>query len=270
MNTAAVTPILSASEVSFCVGKKTLVEQVSADILPGTFTAIIGPNGAGKTTFLTLIDGDNPPSAGQVYLAGTALAAIDRLELAQTRAVLPQLGHIPFAIKVRDIVALGREPYRYGRYQCHNDDIITDCLAQTDVAHLTHSHYKTLSGGEQHRVQIARTLAQIYHQPEADLSGKILFLDEPTNHLDIRHQYALMQRLKALQQRGLTVIAVMHDLSLTLQFAEHIILLNGGRKVGDFTPDSLVESDALSDVYQMTMQIKWDDEAGRYVLIPWL
>ncbi len=262
------TPLLVGNNLSLRVGDNCLIDDISLSLTAGTFTAIIGPNGAGKTTLLTLIDGDVNPDSGRVLLAGKPLSDIDRLTLAQRRAVLPQLGTVPFAVKVHDIVALGREPYRYGAHQRHNAEIIATCLAQTDVTHLAEQSYKTLSGGEQHRVQIARTLAQIYHQPDADLSGKILFLDEPTNHLDIRHQYVLMHLLTDLQQRGLTVIAVMNDLSLTLQFAEHIILLNSGRKVGDFTPDSLVDSNALSEVYQMDMRIKWDSEAARYVLTP--
>lgn len=260
--------MLIGENLTYQAGNVTLIDGVDIHVEKGCFTAIIGPNGAGKTTLLNVIDGDAKPCVGRVTIAGQSLEVLDTLTLAQMRAVLPQLGHVPFAIKAYDIVALGREPYRQGSYQRHNQEVIAQCLRQMDIAHLAEHPYATLSGGEQHRVQIARTLAQIYHQSDADLSGKLLFLDEPTNHLDIRHQYTLMKLLKAQQQKGLTVVAVMHDLSLTLQFADQIVLLNSGRKVGAFTPDGLVESDALSDVYQMEMTIKWDSEFERYLLLP--
>lgn len=260
--------ILTGKHLSFYAGHKALLKNIDVGIEAGTFTAIIGPNGAGKTTLLTIIDGDNKPNTGSVTFNQQALVSIDRLELAKQRAVLPQLGQVPFAIIAKDIISLGREPYRYTHLQQYNEEVIQNCLTQMGITDLAHNPYATLSGGEQHRVQIARTLAQIYHQPNADLSGKILFLDEPTNHLDIHHQYSLMYLLKQLQQQGLTVIAVMHDLALTLQFAEHIILLRQGQKVGHYSPHTLVQSNDLSDVYEMDMKIRWDKEEQRYILLP--
>lgn len=260
--------LLQGQNLTFSIADKCLIDNVDISIEQGSFTAIAGPNGAGKTTLLNLLDGDVTPTLGNVVFGGQPIADIDRLALAQQRAVLPQLGTVPFAIKVHDIVSLGREPYRYHVNQRYNHAVIEQCLAETDITHLAEHHYHTLSGGEQHRVQIARTLAQIHQAEDCDLSGKILFLDEPTNHLDIRHQYRLMQGLKTLQQRGLTLIAVMHDLSLTLQFAEQILLLNQGQKVGTYTPQELVDSNDLSHVYQMTMRVRWDDEWGRFLIAP--
>lgn len=260
--------LLQGDNLCFAVGNQYLMKDVSLAVEPGSFTAVIGPNGAGKTTLLNLLDGDQVPTTGSVVIGGEDLYGVERLELARQRAVLPQLGNLPFAVKVRDIVALGREPYRYHANKRYDGEVISYCLATTDITHLADNYYSTLSGGEQHRVQIARTLAQIHHKKDADLTNKILFLDEPTNHLDIRHQYLLMANLKQQQSKGLTVIAVMHDLSLTLQYAEQIILLNKGQKIGDYTPQKLVESNDLSEVYGMDMRLRWDDEWQRYILAP--
>ncbi len=260
--------ILQAENISFSIGKKQLLHKIDIAVKQASFTAIIGPNGAGKTTLLNLLNGDTNPTIGNVIFQQQKLTDINRFALAQQRAILPQLTNIPFAIKVKDIVALGREPYRYEKYHQYNDAVIAQCLIQTDIQHLAEHYYNILSGGEQHRVQIARTLAQIYHTPDADLSEKILFLDEPTNHLDIRHQYHLMENMKTQQAKGLTIIAVMHDLSLALQYAEQIILLNQGQKVGSFIPKELVDSNALSEVYKMDMQIRWDNEWERYIIAP--
>ncbi len=262
--------ILQGEDLTFSINNKQLINKVTITVFQGSFTAIIGPNGAGKTTLLNLLDGDITPTSGQVTFHGTALQTINRLMLARQRAVLPQLGSVPFAVKVHDIVALGREPYRYHANQQYNREVIDYCLMETDIAHLAEHHYNTLSGGEQHRVQIARTLAQIHYRKDADLSEKILFLDEPTNHLDIRHQYRLMENLKQQQAKGLTIIAVMHDLSLTLQYAEQIVLLNQGNKVGSYSPRELVNSQDLSGVYEMDMRIRWDKAWQRFMIAPML
>lgn len=260
--------IVSANCVSVVIKDKGLINDVSLTITEGDFTAIIGPNGAGKTTLFNVLNGDITPSSGSVMFKNQPLNDMEYLPLAQARAVLPQLSHIPFAIRVIDVVDLGREPYRFSVRNTHNTSIVQLCMRHMDIEHLANHYYATLSGGEQHRVQIARTLAQIYHHENDRLSGKVLFLDEPTNHLDIRHQYELMACLKQLQKKGLTIVAVMHDLSLTLQFANHICLLNQGRMFGKYSSKSLVDSDDLSKVYNMFMQIKWDADAGRYLIIP--
>ncbi|MDP8161786.1 ATP-binding cassette domain-containing protein [Pasteurella skyensis] len=262
------TPILTAENISFKVKGRNLIDHLNINIIQGSFNAIIGPNGAGKTTCLNLINGDLNPHTGVILLNGKNLRTTDRLKLAQKRAVLPQLIHIPFTIKAKDIVDLGREPYRYQYSKKQHQRVILDCLEKMDIMDLSEHDYATLSGGEQHRVQIARTLAQIYAYPDEDLTGKILFLDEPTNHLDIHHQYNLMYLLKGLQQKGLTIIAVMHDLSLTLQFSDYIVLLDRGKKVGAFTPDELVSSNALSEVYKMKVNILWNEQFQRYLFLP--
>ncbi len=260
--------ILQASQLSFCVRDKQLLHDINFFAEAGQFTAIIGPNGAGKTTLLNLLDGDNTPSRGTVIFNNTPIRDIDRLTLAQKRAVLPQLSHIPFSVKVRDIVALGREPYRGGPSAKYNQQIIEQSLSQLDMLDFAENHYTTLSGGEQHRVQMARTLAQITDSPDAQLDEKILFLDEPTNHLDIRHQYQLMEMIKQLQKRGLTVISVMHDLALTLQYADNITLLKKGRLVGNYAPKALVDSGDLSKTYEIDMQVFLEPDTQRYVVIP--
>lgn len=260
--------ILKGKALSFIINHHVLNDKIDLSVSAGSFTAIVGPNGAGKTTLLNLLDGDVTPTLGNVVFDGKSLTEIDRLALAQQRAVLPQLGSVPFAIKAFEIVTMGREPYRYQKEQQHNSDVVNHCLQEMDITHLAKQHYNTLSGGERHRVQIARTLAQIYHRLDADLGGKVLFLDEPTNHLDIHHQYRLMKILKNLQQRGLTIIAVMHDLSLTLQYAEHILLLNQGKKVGSYSAQELVDSNDLSTVYKMDMRVRWDRQWQRYILAP--
>lgn len=267
------TPIILGQQLSVKIGKKStryLLNNVSVEIQAGQFTTIMGANGAGKTTLLNLLNGDNTPQEGKVLFKEQVIQKIDRLALAQQRAVLPQLDHVPFAISVEQIIEMGREPYRYTTDEIDNQAIIKQIIEWMQLAHLVEQNYGLLSGGEQHRVQIARTLAQICRNKTFDLRGQVLFLDEPTNHLDIRHQYALMNLLKLLQSKGLTIVVVIHDINLSLQFSDQIILLKDGLLMGQYTPKSLVAYDDLSRAYDIDIHIGWHDRFKRYLIAPHL
>ncbi|WP_432784939.1 Hemin import ATP-binding protein HmuV [Oligella sp. MSHR50489EDL] len=263
--------ILVGQSLSVMVGHKrqrTLLDRVSVAIEQGQFTAIMGANGAGKTTLLNLLNGDNIPQSGQVLFKQQVLQQIDRLALARQRAVLPQLDHVPFAITAAEIIGMGREPFRHTMYEADNTPIVQQIVDRMALAPFLDSSYNSLSGGEQHRVQIARTLAQVCPNRQFDLHGQVLFLDEPTNHLDIRHQYALMYLLKELQAKGLTIVVVMHDINLSLQFSDQIILLKNGVLMGQYTPDSLVGSEDLSRAYDIHIQTSWHESFKRYLIAP--
>lgn len=259
---------LCAQGIVCRIGRKTLLEEIDLSIGDGRFTVIIGPNGAGKSTLIKALTGDITPQAGSIHYQGKILSAHSIQSLARTRAVLPQIQALPFALPVHDVVALGREPW-HGRPEARYDAaVIQNCLELLGIEHLAHHNYQTLSGGEQHRAQIARALAQVLAVPDIDLHGKTLFLDEPTNHLDIRHQYQLMHSLQALKQRGMTLIAVMHDLDLTLQNADHIVLLHNGRKLGDYDATSLIASGDLERAYHIRIRHYRPDDLGRTLLAP--
>ena len=269
------TPHLEARGLTLQRGGKTLIDQLDLTIACGSYTAIIGPNGAGKTTRIKLLCGDYHPQHGAITYDDKPLAAYSPLSLARKRAVLPQSQELPFALSVAEVVALGREPWhgsaaaRHDRAAARHDRaVIRHCLQTLTIDHLADHTWQTLSGGEQHRSHIARTLAQIHEQPAGDLSGKTLYLDEPTNHLDIRHQYQLMHELQRLKARGLTIIAVMHDLDLALQNADHIILLAEGKKLGDHTPQSLSASGDLERAYHIPIRHYRLPDSDRILFAP--
>lgn len=265
------TPIISAQNLGVQAGMKhprSLLRDVSISIPAGQLTTIMGPNGAGKTTLLNLLNGDNRPDTGLVLFKQKALADINRLALAKQRAVLPQLDHVPFAISVMQIIKMGREPYRDTASRHDNASVIRQIIEWMELEDMLERNYSSLSGGEQHRVQIARTLAQVCRDSDFNLQGQVLFLDEPTNHLDIRHQYALMLLLKQLQAKGLTIIVVIHDINLSLQFSDQIILLKNGLLMGQYTPEQLVQCNALSHAYDINIRAAWHDKFERYLIAP--
>lgn len=260
--------ILSARNVSVEKSGKKIIDAISLEVQAGSFTAIIGPNGAGKTTLLDAISMADASNGGQVALLGRAISEYRLLECARQRAVLPQLLNVPFAIKAKEVAQMGREPYHHEPEKQHDEAVLQQCLQWLDSETISEQNYQTLSGGEQQRIQIIRVLAQIIPTLELNLDNKLVLLDEPTNHLDIRHQHRLMHCLKFLQKKGLSIVAVMHDITLSLKFAEHIVVLNQGNKVGDFSPAQLVANDVLSTVYGIDMPIVFNEKLQTYLVAP--
>lgn len=262
--------MIEVSGLAYCAPRSTkrLLELESLRLEVGGFHAFLGPNGAGKSTLLRCLCGEIRDFSGTVTFAGENILTYHLARLARQRAVLPQLTTLPFAMPVRDIVAFGRDVYHRDTPSQHNDAVVEQVMTWLDITSLAEKNYQQLSGGEQHRVQIARTLAQVIAAPDASLAGQVLFLDEPTNHLDIRHQYTLMALLSTLRARGLSIVCVLHDIALALNYADTLLLLQDGMALGHFTPMTLVNDGALNRTYGLDLQAHWSEYYRRYVVMP--
>ncbi|WP_118949715.1 heme ABC transporter ATP-binding protein [Taibaiella helva] len=220
--------MLQVNHISYQVQGRPLLTEVSAAIRPGALTALMGSNGAGKSTLLKLISGALQPSAGHITWQGKAMKDWDQRALARTRAVLRQQYSVQLPFSVFDIIAMGRYPHFRSKLteQCRN--VIAKVAAYTGTEQLLNRNYLTLSGGEQQRVQLARVLAQVWDTPS---DQKLVLLDEPVSALDIQYQHQLLALVKGLTQAQFTVIAVLHDLNLAMQYADDVLLLKAGRTV---------------------------------------
>lgn len=199
----------------------------------GECLAIIGPNGSGKSTLLRAI-GQQWRGAGEgIQLLGRPLSAWSRHQRARRVAILAQNDSPDLRLSLEDYVALGRLPYgREVSPQAHQR-IITDAISDIGLQHLRTRALGGLSGGERQRAALARVLAQ---------TPELVLLDEPTNHLDPPGRVALLSLVK---RRGITAIAVLHDLSLVSTFADRVLLLSQGRAVTWDIPDRVLVSDYL-------------------------
>ncbi len=215
--------MIAAHGLTVRKSNRLLLDAVEFEAAPGTLTAIVGPNGAGKSTLLKVLSGDLAPDSGKVHILDRSLSSWPRKELARRRAVLPQSSSLTFAFRVRDVVRLGRLPF--GVNPC-DADLVQSCLAEVGLMDRAAELYPNLSGGEQKRVQYARILAQIHDAKESG-SG-VLLLDEPTANLDPAHGLAVLAHARELARRGLTVVAVVHDINLATPFTDRFVaLLNG-------------------------------------------
>lgn len=245
--------MFQVQNLSLTIRQKTLVNVPALSLKPHAFTALIGPNGAGKTTFLNLLAGDLTSTQGSITLDGKPIEhyAID--ELAIKRSVLPQSEHIPFAIKSRAILLMGVMPFNIAFNHPAVLKLLTNISQILEIEALLDSPYQTLSGGEQHRVQIGRVLMQTLFEinEKPPLHERVLLLDEPFNHLDLYHQQQLLRYFKALTKEGLTIICVMHDINHALQIADELVLLKKGTLQGCHTPEALWHSQKLHELFEV-------------------
>ncbi len=252
---------LAAHAVSFHADRRALVDAVSIAVRPGEMIALLGPNGAGKSTLLKLLAGDVAPTTGQVTMADVPLARLRAGPLACRRAVLRQDLTLPFAFTAAEVVRMGRLPHRRTSDEGSDTRIVAEALAAVDAAHLAHRLYPTLSGGEQQRVQLARALAQLWH---ADDTTRYLLLDEPTSSLDLAHQHHALSVVRTFaRDRGIGVLAILHDVALASRHADRFALLRAGRLMAEGTVDEIVRSDHLAACFDMDFRTVDLGTAGR-------
>lgn len=221
-------PLLEADNVAIAYGRHKPVDQVSLALGAGEVMVIVGPNGAGKTTLMKLLTGEIAPAEGAIRLDGELLAAIPAWKLAAQRAVMAQASRLAFPFSVAEVVRIGIDSVGRALPRGERERIIAEALAAADIGHLAGRSYQTLSGGEQQRVQFARTFAQL-KAGRRSTDRQVLFLDEPVANLDLSHQIGLMQSAARLAREGVGIIAVLHDLNLAATFADRVAVMNRGR-----------------------------------------
>lgn len=214
--------MIHIQNLSLSFGSKPILKDLNIQIEEGGFYAIMGANGCGKTTMLKCIANLLKPSKGSVSIEGTDVRQFSARELAQRIAFVRQYAQPDFEFSAFETVLMGRNPYqRHLQNESQKDwDIVERCLRQTNTWHLRFALPSEMSGGELQRVMIARALAQ---------ETPILLLDEPTSNLDIAHQFEIMELLKSIgNEQHKTILIVIHDLNLALQYCPQAILLNKG------------------------------------------
>jgi len=231
------------SGLSLAYGRRTVLHGVDLEVAAGERVCIIGPNGAGKSSLLRCLTGLAPTAPGMVRIDGVPLAEMSRDRLARTVAVVPGQVALPFAMRVEEVVALGRIPHEHRLSGPRLADVVAvdAAIERAGIGHLRGRDARELSLGERQLVLIAMALAQ---------QGRLLILDEPTVHLDLRHQLEIMQLLVDLNEReGLTVFAVLHDLALAAAMFPRIVLVAGGTIVADGPAACVLTPERIRDVY---------------------
>jgi iron complex transport system ATP-binding protein len=259
--------LVCARGLGFTTGGKALVRDATLDLVPGTTTILIGPNGAGKSTLLKLMTGEVRASAGDVAIDGETLTAIPAWRLACQRAVMAQHARLAFPFSVYEVASLGVDGVGRAMPRPRRDALVGECLAAAGVLDLAGRQYQTLSGGEQQRVQFARTLCQI----EAGRSiapRQALFLDEPIASLDLCHQLALLDMARAIAARGVAVLIVLHDLNLAVTYADHLVVMDQGQIIAQGAPAKTLDDALLRQVFKVDLSLSRAPAPGLPFLLP--
>jgi iron complex transport system ATP-binding protein len=246
--------MLSASDITFSVGNRPLISNISVSFAPAKLHLIIGPNGAGKSTLIKVLARLLHPQTGRVEYDGVDVARTSEAELAKRRAVLSQAVEVAFPLSVREVVMMGRYPHFGGRPRPADEKIVDEVMGHFDVTEFRDRDYQTLSGGERQRVNFARVLAQLWRDSAVrDSSCRYLFLDEPLTFLDIRHQIDFLKKIRAFAVASDAItVGVVHDLNLAARFADHLVVLNEGRVVANGTAADVLTAELIQDVFQVT------------------
>ncbi|MCO1656471.1 ABC transporter ATP-binding protein [Pseudonocardia sp. S2-4] len=229
---------LAVEDLHVTLSGRAVVSGVTVLAGPGEIVGLVGPNGSGKSTVLRTVYRHLRPHAGRVLVDDRDVRELAASEAARHVAALPQERGADFELRVREVVAMGRTPYKraFAGEDATDRQIIATALEQVGMTGAAGRGFATLSGGERQRVLLARAFAQ---QPD------VLVLDEPTNHLDVRHQVEL---LALLRRHRRTALVALHDLNAAASVCDRLHVLSAGSVVASGAPRDVLTAELLADV----------------------
>ncbi len=255
--------MIQAKNITYKIGSKTILDDISVNFAPGKINLILGPNGAGKSTLVKVICNQLKPQEGTVFYEEKNIRNTSVAELAKVRAVLSQNTELAFPLKVKEVVMMGRYPHFSVNPTAKDEIAIEEAMQFFDVEAMADRDYLTLSGGEKQRVHFARVVSQIWYPSEN--GSRYLVLDEPLTFLDVHYQFQFMHKLRELlKQEDLVIVGVVHDLNLAAKFADHLVLLNHGQLLAAGTRTEVLTKENMKTAYRLEPVIH-TDERGMYL-----
>ena len=251
--------MLEVKNLSFAYSKngRRILDGVSFHLEQGQFMAVLGNNGAGKSTLIKCIDRINPVTGGSVLIDGERVGAMQRRQLAQSVAYVPQNTQ-PAHTMVFDAVLLGRKPYIKWGVTAENERIVAETLEMLNLKQLESRYLDELSGGELQKTMLARALVQ---QP------KYLLLDEPTSSLDPNNQHEMLHVIRDIaQEKNIGVAIVIHDLNLAMRHCDRFLFIKDA-KVFSFGGVETVTPETIETVYDLRVDII--EHKGIRVIVPY-
>lgn len=239
--------MITANNLSKVYGAKTVLSNVSTQFPAERLTSLIGPNGAGKTTLLMMIARLLEPSHGDILIEGSRASEIRIGDYAKRVATLRQSPDFNLRLTVEELVAFGRFPYSRGVLTANDHRAIDEAIAFLTLEPLRRAYLDELSGGQRQMAFLAMTIAQ---------QTQCLLLDEPLNNLDIKHAVQIMRALRRLcDERGRTVILVVHDINFAASYSDHIVAMKGGEVYCAGPVAKVVTEERLRKLYGLDFEI---------------
>ncbi|UTH13977.1 ABC transporter ATP-binding protein [Macrococcus equipercicus] len=252
---------LQGNHITVSYDDHDIIKDLSVDIADHKITSIIGPNGCGKSTLLKALARIINVKNGQVLLDGVNIHTSSTKEVARKIAILPQSPAVADGLTVSELVSYGRFPYQkgFGRLTKEDKEMIDWALHATGTYEFRNRPVNGLSGGQRQRVWIAMALAQ---------ETEIIFLDEPTTYLDISHQLEILELVQSLnEERGTTIIMVLHDINQAIRFSDHIIAMKKGRIVTQGATTDVLTHAVLEEVFNINAELSTDPRTGKPMFV---
>jgi iron complex transport system ATP-binding protein len=224
---------------------KKVLEDISLGIFQGKFISLLGPNGSGKTTLLKTMSRLLEPLQGAVYLGGDDIKKLKQAEVARRQALVLSSRPRQSMMTAFELAALGRHPHTgfLGSLNPQDERKTMKALKMVDAAHLAHRYIDQLSDGERQKVMLAMALAQ---------EPGVILLDEPTVHLDLRHRLEVMSILQKLcRQRGITVVASLHDVDLASRLSDEVLMVRQGQVMAWGPPEQVLTEQSVARLYSL-------------------
>jgi iron complex transport system ATP-binding protein len=237
-----------------------VVTDLSLEVPAGQVTAVVGPNGSGKSTLLRGMSRLLAPRTGRVLLDGADIHRLPAKQLARRLGVLPQGPVTPEGITAAELVSRGRHPHRglFTRFSTYDERAVGAALDAVGMTEYGDRPVDALSGGQRQRVWIAMVLAQ---------GTPYLLLDEPTTYLDLAHAVDVMEVVhSSAHNGGRTVVAVLHDLTLAAQYADHLVVMDAGVVADAGRPAEVLTEELLADVFGLRARVI--EVGGAPVVVP--
>lgn len=239
--------MFKGKELTYTWKEIPLLKGINLHISSGELLMIVGPNGAGKSTLIKLLTDEIKDGVQDIDFKKKKLNQWKLQDLILHRAKFSQHHSIDIPFSVKEVVMMGRYPYF--KHQPHKIDhtLVDRMIENFDLHHLAQSPYNILSGGEKQRAHLARTFVQLENEEQQ----KLLFLDEPLNNLDVKYQFKLMDFLKKWTQNGHSVLMVAHDLNLTAQYADNVLLMKKGAALAYGPMSQVIQAPILTEAYEI-------------------
>lgn len=251
--------LLSIEGLSMEFGGFRALDGIDLHMGSGKLVGLIGPNGCGKSTMMRCISRIYEPTSGRITVDGRDVSQLKPVEIAKLVASVPAEMGSTFNMTVMDMVVLGRYPFvdRLWWETPEDERITREALKTFGLDHIRNRQLSLCSSGERQRALIAKAYVQ---------EPKLMLVDEPTAHLDMKYKLQVMEYLRSMARKDMSILVAEHDISLMARYCDVCVIMKQGRIVTIGDPKEVITEGLIRDVYEVESRVGLDADGEIYVL----